>query len=187
MDKLQDLMSKRKWEKRCLRANVAQPEDILVYGAIKVATIYSNVLNKRDKEPELYAAIKEVAPEWWGDDTQITLNKDLVCKRHRDHSNKEHSYILWLGDFAGGALNFDDGTKVEGKGVWRKINGHIHHWNDPHEGSKYSIVLYRGTRKQKTRTMADAMRAKRVAAEARTAPRSEPPAPCTTPESDTSA
>ena len=187
MDKLLDLMSKRKWQKHCLRLNVAQPEDIKMSGSIKAAKIYSNVLNKREKEPELYDAIKELAPEWWGDDTQITLNKDLVCKRHKDHGNKEHSYILWLGDFTGGALNFDDGTKVEGKGVWHKINGHIHHWNDPHEGSKYSIVLYRGTRKQKSRSLADAMRAKRAAVKAQTAPQSEPRAPCTTPESDTAA
>ena len=131
MEKLLELMSKRKWVKHCLRLNVAQPEDIKMSGSIKAAKIYSNVLNKREKEPELYDAIKEVAPEWRGDETQITLNKDLVCKRHRDHGNKEHSYILWLGDFTGGALNFDDGTKVEGKEAWHKINGHIHHWNDP--------------------------------------------------------
>ncbi len=46
----------------------------LVWG---VAKIYPNVLNKREKEPELYDAIKEVAPEWWGEDAQVTLNKDL--------------------------------------------------------------------------------------------------------------
>ena len=118
---------------------------------------------------------------------QITLNKDLVCKRHRDHANKEHSWILWLGDFTGGALNFDDGTKVEGVGVWHEIKGHIHHWNDPHEGTKYSIVLYRGTRKPKGRTLADATRAKRAAAvaaaKAQTAPQSEAQAPCTDPSS----
>ncbi len=51
----------------------------------------------------------------WDEETQITLNKDLVCQRHRGHGKKEHSWILWLGDFAGGALNLDDGTKVEGK------------------------------------------------------------------------
>ena len=187
MDKVEKLMSKRKWQKHCLRVNVAQPEDIRVTGKVKVARIYSNVLNNRDKEPELYDAIKDVAPQWWGDDTQITLNKDLVCKRHRDHANKEHSWILWLGDFTGGALNFDDGAKIEGKGVWHKINGHIHHWNDPHEGSKYSIVLYRGTRKQKSRTLADAMRAKRVAAKAQATPQAEAQAPCTTPSLDTCA
>ena len=161
MDKLTDLMAKRKWIKCCLRANVAQPEDVKLYGTIKVANIYSNVLNVRDKEPELYDAIQAVAPEWWGDDTQCTLNKDLVCKRHRDHANKEHSWILWLGDFTGGALHFDDGSTIEGKGVWHKINGHIHHWNDPHEGTKYSIVLYRRTRKPKTNNMVAAKRAKR--------------------------
>ena len=154
-------MIKRKWVTCCLRANIAQPADVKVDGTLKVAKIYSNVLNVREKEPELYDAIKAVAPEWWGDDTQATLNKDLVCKRHRDHANKEYSWILWLGDFTGGALHFDDGNKVEGKGVWHKINGHIHHWNDPHEGSKYSIVLYRRTRNPKSNKLVAAKRAKR--------------------------
>ncbi len=101
-----------------------------------LAKIYSNVLNERVKEPELCDAIKEVAPERWGEGTQITLNKDLVCKRYKDHGNKEHSWILWLGDFAGGAMNFGDGAKVKSKRGWHKINGHIHHCSDPHEGTK---------------------------------------------------
>ena len=164
MDKLLDLASKLKWTKHCLRLNLGQPENVKMTGAIKVAKIYSNVLNKREKEPELYEAIKEVAPEWWGEDTQITLNKDLVCKRHKDHGNKEQSYILWLGDFTGGALNFDDGTKIAGKGVWHKINGHAHHWDDPRVGTKYSIVLYRSTRRAKTKSLLHAAKAKRAAA-----------------------
>ncbi len=90
--------------------------------------------------------------------------------RHKDHGNNEHSWVLWLGDFTGGALNLYDGAKVEGKREWHKINGQIHHWNDPHEGRKYSIVLCRGTRKQTSRTLGDAMRAKRAIAEAQTAP-----------------
>ena len=187
MDKVEELIAKRKWRKHCLRVNVAQPEDISISGSVKAARIYSNVLNKREKEPELYDAIKEVAPEWWGDDAQITFNKDLVCKRHKDHGNKEHSWILWLGDFAGGALNFDDGAKVEGKGVWHKINGQIPHWNDPHEGSKYSVVLYRGTKKQKSRTLADAMRVKRAAAKAQAAPQVELQEPCTDPQGEIAA
>ena len=153
MDKVEELLTKRKWVRRCLRANVAQPEDIITYGTVKLALIYSNVLNKREKEPELYDAIKEIAPEWWGEETQITLNKDLVCKRHRDSCNKEHSWILWLGDFTGGALLFDDGAKVEGAREWRKINRHVRHWNEPHDGTKYSIVIYKGTRKPKTNTL----------------------------------
>ena len=58
MDYVEELLTQRKWMKRCLRANVAQPEDIKVYGTVKLALIYSNVLNNREKEPELYDAIK---------------------------------------------------------------------------------------------------------------------------------
>ena len=65
MDVLEELMSKRRWTKQCLRANVAQPEDIVTYGTVTVAKIYSNVLNKKEKEPELYDAIKDIAPKWW--------------------------------------------------------------------------------------------------------------------------
>ncbi len=76
MDKGEELMSKRRWQKHCLRVNVAQPEDIRIKSSVKVAKIYSNVLNNREKEPELYDAVRDVAPQWWGDDTQITLNED---------------------------------------------------------------------------------------------------------------
>ncbi len=86
-----------------------------------------------------------------GDDIQITLNKDLVFKRHRDHATKEHPWIMWIVDFAGGALNFDDGAKIEGK----------REWHDPHEVTKYSIVLYRGTRNPKNSRAVEAKRAKR--------------------------
>ena len=170
MDRVEELLGKRRWNKHCLRANIAKKEDIVCYGkegSIKVAKVASNVLNNREKEPELYDAIKAVAPEWWDDETQITLNKDVMCQRHRDHANKEHSWILWLGDFTGGALLFDDGTRVEGKGVWHKINGHIYHWNEPHEGSpKYSLVLYRRTRVPKFNRLHAALARKRELAKA---------------------
>ena len=78
-------------------------------------------------------------------------------------------------------MNFDDGTKVEGKGVWHKINGQIPHWNDPHEGSKYSVVLYRGTKKQKGRTLTDLRLAKRAAAKAQAALQLELQEPCKDP------
>jgi hypothetical protein len=175
LDTLEELMAKRKWVKSCLRSNVAQPEDIKISGTVKVAKIYSNVLNNREKEPELYDAIKNVAPEWWDDETQITLNKDLVCKRHRDHANKEHSWIMWLGHFCGGDLHFDDGKRIRGQREWHKINGHIHHWNDPHQGTKYSIVLYRGTRAPKTNRLLEARRAKKAQREAEKAQRESLP------------
>ena len=84
MDTLEDLMVKRKWVKHCRRTNCAAPEDIQLTGKVKVAKIYSNLLYKREKEPELYDAIKAVAPEWWDDETRMILNKDLVAQRHKD-------------------------------------------------------------------------------------------------------
>ena len=51
--------------------------------------------------------------------------------------------MLWLGDFSGGALLFEDGTRLDEKYKWHKIDGRIPHWNEPHEGTKYAIVLYK--------------------------------------------
>ena len=157
MERVEELMAKRKWVKHCLRTNCAAPEDCVMTGKIKVAKIYSNLLWQREKEPELYDAIQAIAPEWWGEDTRIILNKDLVAKRHKD-GNKGHSWCLWLGDFqTGGGLNFDDGSKIEGKYQWFKIDGQMHHWNDPHEGgTKYSIVLFRSDKKPKSNVMNEA-------------------------------
>ena len=57
MERVEELMAKRKWVKRCLRTNCAAPEDCVMTGKIKVAKIYSNLLWQREKEPELYDAI----------------------------------------------------------------------------------------------------------------------------------
>ena len=167
MEKIEDLMSKRKWRKMCLRTNLANPEDIVTYGAgqVKSVKLYSNVLKNREKEPELWGAIKETAPELFGNETQLTLNKDLCCKRHRDRGNKERSWILWLGGFAGGALKFDNGDKVEGKYEWHQIDGRDYQWNDPREGSKYSTVHYRGFDRPKARTLNNIVKAKKAAQE----------------------
>ena len=150
MDKLTELLAKRKWEKRCLRTNIAAPEDIRQSGKVRVALVASNCV-KKEKEPKLYEAIREAAPEWW-EDVRITVNKDVVAQRHRD-GNAGYSWILWLGDFTGGELNFDDGTRIEKKGVWHKIDGRVHHWDEPHVGTKCSIILYRSDREPKSRIM----------------------------------
>ena len=112
MERVEELMAKRKFVKHCLQTGCAAPEDCVMTGKIKVAKIYSNLLWQRE-EPELYDAIQAIAPERWGEDTRVILNKDLVAKRHKD-GNKGHSWCLWLGDFTkGGGLNFDDGSKIE--------------------------------------------------------------------------
>jgi hypothetical protein len=106
---------------------------------MKVAICESNLLQLKDTE--LRDAIKSIAPQWWGDDTRITLNINVCCQRHTD-SNKAHSWIIWFGNFIGGALVFDDGVRIDEKYTWHRINGQTHHWNEPHVGTKYSIILY---------------------------------------------
>ena len=67
----------------------------------------------------------------------------------------------------GGGLNFDDGSKIEGKYQWFKIDGQMHHWNDPHEGgtgTKNSIVLFRSDKKPKSNLLNEA-RLKKIAQE----------------------
>ena len=83
-----------------------------------------------------------------GGETRVWLNKDVQCQRHKDGS-KGHSYTLWLGGLTGGALLFDDGTRIDQQHTWHQINGQIHHWNEPHEGAKYSIIIYMGSDKRR--------------------------------------
>jgi hypothetical protein len=149
MEEVTQLLKARRWANTCLRTNIATPDDIEVRGKVKVARIKSNVL-KREREPRLYDAIKGIAPEWWGDETRITLNKDVVCQKHKD-GNEGHSWMLWLGDYTqGGELHFENGAVIKEKGVWHKFMGQVPHWNTPHEGgSKYSVILYRSTKQPK--------------------------------------
>ena len=140
MDIVEFLMTRRPWEKKCLRANIVPKEDVITWGKVKLAYVESNAL--RGHEHLLRDAIRNISPEWWEGETKVCLNRNVQCQKHRD-GNKGHSWILWLGDFTGGALVFEDGTRIEEKYKWHRINGSIPHWNEPHEGTKYSIVLYR--------------------------------------------
>ena len=154
MEIVEEMLMKRKWAKDCLRANVAQDDRIIKRGSVKIALVESNLLNQT-KEPALTEAIKEIAPEWFDDETQIILNRNVQCKKHVDKNNG-YSYVCFFGDFEGGALCFEDGTRVTDKYVWHKINGQIPHWNEEHTGNKYSIVLYKSgaTRKKVEAIMA---------------------------------
>jgi hypothetical protein len=159
MDKVEDLLVKRKWKGTCLRLNIAQKDDIITSGKsgnFKVEKVMSSLLP--NKEKELKEAIQYIAPEWWVDETQVILSNNVTCKRHKD-SNVGHSWIIFLGDFEGGALCFEDGTKLEKPYIWYKIDGQIPHWNEPHTGCKYSIVLYRrGAKKTKVDNIVGVLR-----------------------------
>ncbi len=145
MDVVEKLIQLRKWQNRCLRSNIVRPEDVFLYKKTKLALVESNSPQpKRNRlDRALLKAIEDIAPEWWGADTRLCVNRNVQCERHKD-GNEGHSYILWLGDFTGGALLFDDGTRIEEKYKWHKINEQLHHWNEPREGTKYSTIVYKG-------------------------------------------
>ena len=101
----------------------------------------------------LWEAIARVAPEN-AELNAICVNKNIKCEPHVDKNNKGNSWILFLGDFSGGALCFADGRVIDVHGVWHEFDGKIQHWNEPHEGDKYSIILYTRLRSTRPRRLA---------------------------------
>ena len=122
----------------------------------KRARVESNTLQTTGVDRLIREAVLSIAPkevlEW--DKPKIMLNRNVTCRRHRD-ANECYSFLLWLGDFEGGALHFDDGTCLREKGVWHKVNGRIPHWNDTHTGTKYSIILYQQNHTSKQELIAE--------------------------------
>ena len=123
MDIVEFLMARRKWRNMCLRANIVTKDRIEMYKKTRLALAESNALGKSERL--LREAIQLVAPEWWGDETKFCLNRNVQCEKHKDSGNRDHSYVLFLGDFTGGALLFEDGTRLEEKYNWHKINGRV--------------------------------------------------------------
>ena len=76
--------------------------------------------------------MSQIAPEWWDDDTQITVNKNVVCAPHVDSNNAEYSYRCFLGDYSGGDLVFETGGRIDEPYRWHKINADkVKHWSEP--------------------------------------------------------
>ena len=76
--------------------------------------------------------------------TRVCLNKDVECAPHRDKKNAGESYVCYFGEFTGGALCLQDGRRYEGTHVRHgPFDGaSILHWNEKHEGIKYSVVAF---------------------------------------------
>ena len=142
MNVVEFLLCKRYWAPICLRSNIARPEDIEIFKKTKRVHLESNVCDGSPTDKLLREAVQAIAPEWWGDETKIVVNRNVQCARHVD-GNEGHSWVMWFGDFTGGELVFDNGDVLTEKRVWHKIDGRIAHWNTPHEGTKYSVILYR--------------------------------------------
>ena len=79
LEQIEEMLNKRRWAKDCLRANIAEPHQIThreVNKNVKIAVLQSEVLPAR--ESELRGLIESIAPEWWGDETKVLLNKNVT-------------------------------------------------------------------------------------------------------------
>lgn len=75
------------------------------------------------------------------DFNQVTLNYNHQMKAHK-HKNQGISQAILLGEFSGGALSVEDGTKFCSVNEWFTFDGTKNHWVEPFEGERYSIIIY---------------------------------------------
>ena len=135
-----------KWGKTQLRYNIVAPQDRVtkVYkSGHKMTTIKKGIHSQSLKQGPLFDLILSLAPDRPDGDWRIAMNKNIQCYPHRDRGNVGTSYILFLGDYAGGDLCFEDGTLVSDRNRWHEIDGSVLHWNTPITGgTKYSVILF---------------------------------------------
>ena len=145
MDQLLSALRTHKWGKTQLRYNIVPPEarETKVYGSgNKMTTIRKGIPSQSLKSGPLYDLILSLAPVRPSGDWRVTINKNIQCYPHKDKGNVGMSYILFVGDFTGGDLCFEDGKVVSEKNTWHEIDGSIVHWNTPIVGEKYSVILF---------------------------------------------
>jgi hypothetical protein len=162
MDKVEELLRSRKWAPDCLRVNIAQPDQIITRGTtgkVKIAKVRSNLLRKNEHGAP--GGHKVHRPRVVGrrdaGDPEPQRAVQATQRQQQQGALLDHFH----GDFTGGALCFDDGVRIEEQYTWHKMNGHVYHWNEPHEGEKFSIVLYRnGSKKTKIQQIQEAIKKK---------------------------
>jgi len=105
----------------------------------------NNVSHNIAQDRLLRKALSEIAPEWWGEDTMIMVNKNVECRPHTDKNNAEYSYICFVGDYSGGALIFETGEMLDTPYQWHRNNADkAKHWHEPiTSGTKYNVIIYK--------------------------------------------
>ncbi len=134
-------------EKVVNNRKVGNPVSSITLGLVKPRHLRKDqayISKLSQQHPILYQLcqdyIKELNPEFHY--TSITLNKNLVCKEHRDSNNKSLSLIIGIGDYEGGNL-YIEGVKHNIKDNPVIFNGNNLHYNDEITyGDKYSLVYY---------------------------------------------
>ena len=107
---------------------------------LRISRVESNAVgnSEHDLPRAIFASLGQEP-----DGRKVTVNRNVACATHRD-GNQGTSWLLILGAFEGGALVFEDGRRIEERGVWHEIDGNVTHWNEPiTAGERYSVIVYR--------------------------------------------
>lgn len=134
----------------------------MLYGLTPYKYITKNLFRVRDTEtnyfhttsrtqwPQLQEIFKEFSKIHF-DNFQfnnVTINKNLQCKEHKDKLNQTESIMIGLGDYRGGLLGIrDEKGKVkfhETQYKAIKFNGAKYsHFTTPFKGTRYTLVFYK--------------------------------------------
>jgi len=94
--------------------------------------------------PELWLLLQEFAQKFVGGWDAVQVNDNYKSAPHRDKGNQGESYIVSFGDYTGGNLCLEDGTKTDTNHKGWTFNGsQIKHWTDAWEGRRLTLVFYR--------------------------------------------
>ena len=105
---------------------------------------YKGLSKFTERHPELYSALCKLHDAIDPDHKfcSITVNKNVLCKPHKDRRNDGVTMIVGIGDYIGGELVIDD-LRVDIKYKPYYFNGSLHtHYNLPWTGDRWSIMYY---------------------------------------------
>ena len=149
------MLETHKWRKQTHRTGIATSHQRTHHTskegkAYTVCRVQEPQQSEYHARGEMYEHVRtKLLPEWLvpGEFFGVTLNRNTVCKPHRDKKNVGESAIMFLGDFEGGALLLEDGRRFEKRGVWHRYDGRaLLHWNeDITAGTKFSVIAHNNT------------------------------------------
>ena len=142
MEELKALVFKHRFTINKMRININ--DDVGYFGIKKKPFLIKGVYSNTVKEGRMLEIVQEMLPE--ASITEICLNKNVVCRPHKDKKNYGPSYVIYFGQFEGGALVSEESKqRYEEKEVWHGpfLGSEVTHYNEPIIcGVKYSVVAY---------------------------------------------
>ena len=77
METVEFLLTNRAWENRCKRTNIVRRDQIVVSATgFRWVNVTSNVVRSLMTDDRLLRkALSAIAPEWWGQETEITITE----------------------------------------------------------------------------------------------------------------